>query len=89
MVVGGGGGGVRKANSSILNRERGEGSETWGDIKGGIKEGREELGEDDPFNRLECIADVVDDSLQMHPFRLKRFLEAYEGTVGGGMGSLG
>ena len=31
--------------------------------RGGVKEGREELGEDGPFNRLECIADVVDDLL--------------------------
>ena len=89
MVVGGGGGGVGKANSSLLNREGVESLETWGDIKGGIKEGRKELGEDGSFNRLAYIADVVDDSLQMHPFRLKGFMEAYEGTVGGGMGNLG
>ena len=60
---GGSGGGIWKANASLFNWEGGEGSETWGNIKGSIKEGREELGEDDTFNRFECTANVVDDSL--------------------------
>eukprot|EP00555_Chaetoceros_dichaeta_P000313 CAMPEP_0198276696 /NCGR_PEP_ID=MMETSP1447-20131203/65449_1 /TAXON_ID=420782 /ORGANISM="Chaetoceros dichaeta, Strain CCMP1751" /LENGTH=73 /DNA_ID=CAMNT_0043971659 /DNA_START=1142 /DNA_END=1364 /DNA_ORIENTATION=+ len=51
-----------------------------------VEEGGDEGGIDGGFNQVKCIANVSNDSLQVHPFGLKRFFEAYEGTVWGGDG---